>query len=59
MRCVVSTEFYRRLKPPADLRRMSRWLLAVLLPVGPAAVAVQRFVLPYRTTEKRVGCVAA
>ncbi len=38
-------------KPPADLRRVSRWLLAVLLPIGPAVVAVQRFVLPYGTTD--------
>jgi hypothetical protein len=30
-----------------DLRRRSRLLAALLLPVGPAAVAVLRFVLPY------------
>jgi hypothetical protein len=46
------------LKPPADLRRMSRFLFAVLLPVGPAAVAVQRFVLPYRTTDGPEAVVA-
>ncbi len=46
------------LKPPADLRGISRWLLAVLLPVGPAAVAVQRFVLPYRTTDTPEAVVA-
>jgi hypothetical protein len=36
---------------PVDLRRISRWIFAVLLPVGPAAVAAQRYVLPYRTTD--------
>jgi hypothetical protein len=46
------------LKPPADLRRMSRCFMAVLLPVGPAAVAVQRFVLPYRTTDGPEAVVA-
>lgn len=37
--------------PPADLRRYSRWLLALLLPVGPASVAVLRYVLPYGTVD--------
>jgi hypothetical protein len=46
------------LKPPADLRRVSRWFIAVLLPVGPAAVAVQRYVLPYRTTDGPEAVVA-
>jgi hypothetical protein len=45
-------------RPPADLRRVSRWLLAVLLPVGPAAVAVQRYLLPYRTTDGPEAVVA-
>jgi hypothetical protein len=35
----------------ADLRTGSRWLAAVLLPIGPAAVAVLRFVLPYTTAD--------
>lgn len=48
----------RVLKPPADLRRITRWALAVLLPVGPAAVAVQRYVLPYRTTDGPQAVVA-
>ena len=34
-----------------DLRRASRWLAALLLPIGPAAVAVLRFVLPYSTVD--------
>jgi hypothetical protein len=34
-----------------DLRWRGRTLAAVLLPVGPAAVAVLRFVLPYETTD--------
>ncbi|RNL77736.1 hypothetical protein [Nocardioides marmorisolisilvae] len=36
---------------PADLRRASRILAAVVLPLGPAAVALLRFVLPYKTTD--------
>lgn len=38
-------------KPPADLRKHTRWLLAILLPIGPAAVAVLRYVLPYLTLD--------
>jgi len=33
------------------MSRPSQWLAAVLLPVGPAAIAVLRFVLPYDTTD--------
>ncbi len=36
-------------KPVRDLRRTSRLLAAVILPVGPLAVAVIRAVLPYYT----------
>ncbi len=36
---------------PADLRRATRILAAILLPIGPAAVALLRFVLPYKTTD--------
>jgi hypothetical protein len=39
----------RRTTP--DLRPASRRLAALLLPVGPAAVALLRFVLPYDTTD--------
>jgi hypothetical protein len=35
----------------ADFRRATRWLVAVLLPIGPAAVAVLRYVLPYDTVD--------
>jgi hypothetical protein len=45
--------------PPADLRRAGRTLAAVLLPIGPAAVAVLRFVLPYDTTDSGTGIVHA
>ena len=45
-------------KPAADLRRVTRCLLAVLLPVGPAAVGIQRYVLPYRTTDGPQAVVA-
>jgi hypothetical protein len=36
---------------PTDLRTGSRVLAAVLLPIGPAAVAVLRFILPYTTAD--------
>lgn len=42
---------------PADLRRSSRWLAALLIPIGPAAVAVLRFVLPYFTTDDAASAV--
>jgi len=34
-----------------DLRRASRVLAAVLLPIGPALIAALRFVLPYETNQ--------
>lgn len=37
----------------------SRWVLAVLLPVGPAAVGVLRYVLPYFTTDSPAAVVSA
>lgn len=36
---------------PVDLRRVTRILAAIILPIGPAAVALLRFVLPYKTTD--------
>lgn len=36
---------------PTDLRAASRMLAALLIPVGPLAVAVLRYVLPYATTD--------
>lgn len=39
-------------------RREARWLLAVLLPIGPAAVALLRYVLPYDTTDSAAAMVA-
>jgi hypothetical protein len=36
---------------PVDVRRAGRVLAAVLLPLGPALVAVLRFVLPYDTAD--------
>ncbi|NEA30135.1 DUF4386 family protein [Streptomyces sp. SID13031] len=35
----------------ADTRGISRWAAAIVLPIGPAAVAVLRFVLPYDTVD--------
>jgi hypothetical protein len=40
------------LRSRADIRRWQRRLAAFVLPLGPAAVAVLRFVLPYRTTDE-------
>lgn len=37
---------------PADLRRSTRWLAALVIPMGPAAVAFLRFVLPYFTATE-------
>lgn len=34
-----------------DTRRASRWLAALLLPIGPAAVALLRYFLPYDTVD--------
>lgn len=39
-------------------RSRSRWLVALMMPVGPAAVAVLRFVLPYDTTDGAATVVA-
>ncbi|WP_211293419.1 hypothetical protein, partial [Amycolatopsis pretoriensis] len=33
------------------MSRGARWLTAALLPIGPAAIAVLRLVLPYDTTD--------
>lgn len=42
----------------ADLRRAGRILAAVLLPVGPLAVAALRLVMPYDTTDSGTEIVA-
>jgi hypothetical protein len=34
-----------------DLRTPTRWFLAILMPIGPASIAVLRFVMPYNTTD--------
>ena len=45
--------------PPVDIRRPSRWLAALVIPVGPAAVAVLRWRLPYTTVDDPREVVAA
>lgn len=44
---------------PADLRRSTRWLAALILPIGPAAIAVLRYVLPYKTVDDNSAIVTA
>lgn len=41
-----------------DPGRATRWFAAVLIPIGPAAVAVLRFILPYDTTDDEATMVA-
>jgi hypothetical protein len=36
---------------PADLRPASRWIAALLLPIGPVAIAVLRLIMPYDTND--------
>lgn len=45
--------------PVRDVRRASRRLAAILLPIGPAAVALLRFVLPYFTTDQPAAVAVA
>ena len=35
----------------ADVRPVSRWFAALILPIGPAAIALLRYVLPYDTVD--------
>jgi hypothetical protein len=35
----------------ADVRPLSRWVAAIILPIGPAAVALLRYLLPYDTVD--------
>ncbi len=44
---------------PPDVRRATRLLAAVVIPVGPAAVAILRYVLPYQTKDSTASAVAA
>jgi hypothetical protein len=52
------TATVERLAPTAaDLRTGSRVLAAVIMPIGPIAVAVLRFILPYTTSQSSVDAV--
>lgn len=44
---------------PVDVRHATRWLAALVIPVGPAAVAVLRWQLPYTTADEPRDVVAA
>jgi hypothetical protein len=46
-------------RPSADTRTLDRWVAALLMPLGPAALAVLRFILPYDTTDSPQEMVAA
>ncbi|TCO32857.1 hypothetical protein EV652_104463 [Kribbella steppae] len=37
--------------PRADVRPVSRWVAALILPIGPAAIALLRYFLPYDTVD--------
>jgi hypothetical protein len=45
-------------KPVPDLRTRRRWFAAILMPIGPLAVAILRFILPYNTTDSAATIVA-
>ncbi|MDX6247904.1 MAG: hypothetical protein QOF10_1264 [Kribbellaceae bacterium] len=45
------TETITRTTGSADVRGLSRWTAAVILPIGPAAVALLRYFLPYDTVD--------
>ena len=44
--------------PSTDTRTFDRWAAALLMPIGPAALAVLRFILPYDTTDAPAQMVA-
>ena len=41
-----------------DTRTLARWTAAILMPIGPAAVAVLRFILPYDTNDSAAVMIA-
>jgi hypothetical protein len=45
------TQTISRTRARADIRPAWRWTAAVILPIGPAAVALLRYFLPYNTTD--------
>ncbi len=45
------TQTAARTTSPADIRPLWRWTAALILPIGPAAVALLRFLLPYNTVD--------
>ncbi len=47
----MSAPVEQAVRPRTDLRHASRVLAAVILPIGPLAVAVLRFILPYTTAD--------
>jgi hypothetical protein len=49
----------RAARPRTDLRHASRVLAAIILPIGPAAVAVLRYILPYTTADDSSAAVRA
>jgi hypothetical protein len=53
----MSTVVESGVSRPTDVRTASRVLAAVLIPIGPAAVAVLRFILPYQAADSPTDAV--
>ena len=59
MTATVGVGSAERSATPPDMRRATRLLAAVVIPAGPAAVAILRYVLPYQTKDSATAAVAA
>jgi hypothetical protein len=47
----TTVEPHTETRPVRDIRRIVRWFTVILMPLGPLAVAILRFALPYNTTD--------
>lgn len=55
----MATTVHSTTSTPADLRRATRIFAALIVPLGPALVAVLRYVLPYQTNDEASAAVRA
>ena len=55
----MATTVHSTTSTPADLRRATRIFAAFIVPLGPALVAVLRYVLPYQTNDEASAAVRA